>query len=273
MMDGVRQVKKDNRDYSAHRTFGATPPVFPDSYSCELGLGFPDQNAEGFPEACTGYTQSELCQDEDGVPYFPRFTYDKTLLMEGQKEGQPCDIRDSLKSTILYGVQPLPTPPNADAVALTHQRAAYFVIEQNYGLDWSDSIKNMLWAARPYKGSVSMASPWFPEWTGSNIPSSGIVSAPANWTWLIGHNWKISGWKTINGVPYLCAKTWQGSNIGDHGWIYFSREIINKLMTVSGTGAFMLLRADQHNPADIQLIHLSLFDWLGSFFRNLMGIK
>src|SRR6267154_5967863 len=103
--NGVKPVKRDHRDFSATRTFGGFVHLtFPENYSCDNGGGFPDHNADGLPEGCTGFTQAELCRDEDMLEFLPRYTYDKTLLMEGSQEGEGCDIRDSLNSTILYGV-------------------------------------------------------------------------------------------------------------------------------------------------------------------------
>lgn len=276
MINAVKKVLPDHRDFSATRTFGSTTTItLEESYSCDANLGMPDQNTDGLPDGCTGYAQTELCQDEDGISYFPRYTYDKTLFFEGSQEGQPCDIRDSLKSTIIYGVLPLGTsqtiPGEADTVAATHRRASYYTIELNTGLDWFDSIRNMLWASRSYKGSVSVASPWYPEWTGTSTNSTGVVSTPSNWTWVVGHNWKIPGWTTINGVPYLMVKSWQGKLIGNNGWLYFSREIFNQLMAINGTGAFMLFKEDPNNPADIQLVKLSVTDWLQSYFRLIMS--
>src|SRR5882672_11558338 len=106
MKHGVTPLKPDHRDYSFKRTFGTVAPqTLPDEYNCDAVFGFPDQNAEGYPYGCTGYCQSELCQDEDGTRYKPDYTYHKTQFMEGtvgQEVG--CDMRDSLKSTIVYGL-------------------------------------------------------------------------------------------------------------------------------------------------------------------------
>jgi len=80
MKHGVKKPRKDYRNYSFHRTFGSTVPNFiqPD-FDEDAGLTMPDQNMEGLPFACTGYTQSELCQDMDKSSYKPKYNYEKTL--------------------------------------------------------------------------------------------------------------------------------------------------------------------------------------------------
>lgn len=314
MINGVQPITKDHRDYSANRTFGVVTTVFPDSLNFDAGFRFPDQNAEGLPQGCTGYTQSELCQDEDRVQYQPRFTYDKTIYMSWQNiEGLPQDIRTSIKSTIMYGVLPntalqkiagFIAPDVTDTEASKHRRAAYYVLEKNEGLDWFDSIRNMLLAGSAIEydtgissnRSISMVTPWYREWTRPNVPKSGIVKRPAGFdvkaggasTSVIGkildllarlfgssggatpwHNWKISGWKTIDGVPYLMGKTWQGL-VGDTGWMYYSREIVNELMEIYGTGGFIVFRSNPANDADIQTVKLTVLDDLKSYTRVML---
>lgn len=273
-LNGVQPCIPDHRDYSC-RTFGIPSKiVFQEQYSCEAGFRFPDQMREGLPQGCTGYTSSELCQDEDLIQYQPRYTYDKTLFMENSTEGQPCNVRDSLKTTIMWGVLPNTTSLNSAAINFTdstdseaakHKRAAFYVIELNAGMDWFDTMRNMLWAGRVGRRSISIVTPWYSEWTNTNVNSTGIVSVPASWAWEGSHNWKISGWKTINGVPYLVAKTWQGSLYGDRGVAYFSREIMNKVMEQYGSCGFMLF--EKVSAADVKLIELTWVDWVKSHIR------
>ncbi|MHB1097907.1 MAG: hypothetical protein ACYC3F_17245, partial [Gemmatimonadaceae bacterium] len=54
------------------------------------------------------------------------------------------------------------------------------------------------------------------------------------------HNYTIDGKTTINGVPYLIVYSLQGNRIGDNGKLYFSRETINKALTVTGSGALTI---------------------------------
>ena len=135
---GVTPVKKDHRDYSFHRTFGGVTPNFANSLDLDAGLTMPDQETDGLGYGCTGYAQSELCVDEDKIIYYPKFTYDQTLMMEGITPSDPnfekigCDVRDSLNSTIVYGLQAV---GETGSQALNHRRGAYYNVDLAQGMD------------------------------------------------------------------------------------------------------------------------------------------
>lgn len=258
MKNGVKPIKIDHRNYSTH-TFGTTF-AFATEVNLDAGFGFPNQNADGLPEGCTGYSQSELCQDQDKARYKPKFTYEKTLFMMNAKEGEPCDMPTSLKSTKVYGVQSI--NETTDAEASKHLRGAYYQVEK-VG-DWFDGIRS---AISQNNCSVSVATQWYESF---GNPTHGIISdTPAgNFSW---HNYKISGWKVINGETYLIAKSWQGANYGDNGYCYFSRTLINKLLSVSGAGAFIVAPYD---PSKLKTVELGIFQTILSYFvRWLESIK
>lgn len=264
LKSGARKTYKDHRDFSFHRTFGAVTN-FPAEYNVDSGFGFPDQNADGLPYGCTGYTQSELGQDEDGIKYLPAYTYKQTRLMEGTyDEPVGCDIRDSLKSATIYGLQ---AEGETEAQALLHRKGRYFnVIDPFNNMDAFDDCRNGMFLFNSEKRSVSIGVPWFPEWEGT--ASDGVLPQPhdfnvsrASW-----HNAKVSGWKLINGAPYLIVKSWQGPNYGDHGYCYIGRDLFNQVMTISGTGAFTLSKMWKN---DIQYVRLTIIETLLSYMRRL----
>lgn len=261
---GLKPIENRKANYSFTRTFGSVSPInLPDYYSSDAGLGFPDQNADGFPEACTGYTQSRLCSDEDKVLYKPYFTYDKTLQIEGGTLGDPCSIYDSLKSTIVYGVQK--DTESTDTEAVMHKRGQYYQIQPTLSLDWFDAIRSTLYVNRGANRSVSIGTPWFPEW---NHTQRGVVLNPTTPVQgLSWHNWQVVGWKTIGGEPFLIGKTWQGTSYGDEGYAYFSRETINKVMKLDGTGAFTLAQWDG-TPLTIQYGILYTLQILIGYWRR-----
>lgn len=262
--NGTQPARKDYRDFSFKRTFGAFPArtVFPDELNVDRGFGFPDQNADGYPYGCTGYTQVALCEIEDGTQYQPSYTYNKTLFMEGNFGKQiGCDIRDSLKSTIVYGVLPKTDPQDkdADSKASLYIRGNYFnVIDSWNQTDAFDDVRTVILTGNQ---SVSVGTPWFPEW--ENVGADGILSVPsfdlssASW-----HNWQILGWKQINNQPYLIGKSWQGPGYGDGGYHYISRELFNKVMGTSGAAAFTVAEAQ---PGDIKTIKLDIISTILSY--------
>lgn len=270
--NGLKPIKIDHRDYSFHKTFGAVvnPVAMDAEYDCDAGITMPDQNADGLPYGCTGYTQTELCQDEDVIQFSPSYTYTKTRLMEGtypQEVG--CDIRDSLQSTIDYGVLPstLPSVPDSvsiDDIAGNNRRGQYFNVQPL--ATWYDGIRSALWLNRSEKRSISIGTPWYPDW--EPAPGSGILPMPieldpdkAGASW---HNWKVCGWVVIGGYTYLKAKSWQGKGYGSNGWAYFSEDVINQVMAQKGCAAFTLSKAQ---PADVQRIELSVLQLVLSYLR------
>ncbi len=233
IQNGVRPVRPDNRDLSHTATFGATTPsTFPDSFDTDNGISNPNQNADGRPNSCRAYTQSEICWDEDKQEYTVQFTDDKQCLIEGIPTGSPGDIRVSLKSTIVYGVQE--PSENSDMQAFQHRRGSYYQIEK--APDYFDACRSALIKS----GSVSMATPWYDNF--SNPDSNGIVTLPTPNEEYSYHNYKVCGWKTIAGTPYIKIKAWTGR------FYWFPREVINFLLDQTYTGAFVLERFVPNAP-------------------------
>lgn len=253
--NGLKPISKDHRDRSFPRTFGTV-----NNFAAELNLdvfGFPDQNLEGYPDGCTGYAQTEICQDEDKAEYQPSFTYLKTLFMEGNVGKQVgCDIRDSLKSTIVYGV--LGKDETDDAQATYHRRGAYYAVVDSPDLDAFDDVRS---AIVLNNRTVSVGTPWFPEF--ETVGQDGVLPLFASPV-TIFHNWKVCGWKQINGQPYLIGKTWQGPSYGDHGYCYLSRTLFNELMSLSGSGAFTVRKAAS---SDYLLVKLDILTTVVSYLR------
>lgn len=272
--NGTKPQKKDLRKYSYHRTFGSVAfdmSSVPLEFNFDAGFGMPDQEADGLSQGCTGYTQTELCQDEDMVRYDPRFTYDKTLQMEGITKGDAdfekvgCVVQDSIKSLIVYGVKP--TGDNSDP--FSHRRGNYYDTLNSSGLDCFDSICKAMWMNFKNTGkrrTVSIATPWFLEF---NLARNGIVpntikysGREQDYNW---HNWKIAGFKKINGILYAVGKIWQGERMGDAGWMYFDRQTINTLLAIEGTLADMILPFD---GTTILNVRLTIMETIASYIRN-----
>jgi len=255
--DGLKPIERDKRDYSYHRTFGAALS-FPSSFNTDRGYKVPNQNADGFHNACTAYTQTSIASDEDGVFYRPYYTYDKTLFMDNSPMGAPCDIRNSLKSTVVYGLQA--EGEKTDDEALAHRRGQYFNVQKT--TDWFDGIRSALYTN---KHSVSVGTSWFNEF---NLSAGYVDSFYYNGdpNAYPRHNWKACGWVTRKGKLYLKVLPWQGAGYGDRGFLYFSREVVNKLMSIEGSGAFTFAKA---RPEDIAYIRSTVAQTLVTYTLRL----
>lgn len=220
----------------------------------------PDQNDDNAPTECTGYAQTDLATDEDGVIYSPDYTFAQTLrLTNSPPESQGADLRASLKSTIAYGLLPKAEAPFSAKEkgqtfvadwqrwlayvdrAQKNAKPAFFTITGPY--DAFDNIRSALWLNQASKQGISIGTPWYPEWsaTGSDgiAPLSDFSRDPNSLPW---HNWAVKGFTTIKGVPYFIGKSWAGPKFGDKGFTYFSRENINGVLAVRGTGAFTIAK-------------------------------
>jgi len=267
--NGTGPSKLDPRDYSFHKTFahyGAASPVnLPlDEYNFDSGLDMPDQNADGFPNGCTGYTQSNIAEDEDKASYDPSYTYLHTCVMEGHDYTQGCDIRTSAKCGQVNGMQ---VKGDTDLNNATkHRRGAYFSVDQAYQRDWFDSFRIALRNGKP----ISCGTPWFPEWermgTDGILPDFTYDGNPNDVAW---HNFAIKGETTINGLPYLRIKSWQGSNYGQNGWCFMSRDVFNKAFDINGTIALVQAEA---LPQDTVTIQLTLLQWALVLMGRYLGL-
>lgn len=230
---GLKPIRLRRTDFSWHRTFGAfSASSLPENYDADAHLTMPDQNAEGLPLGCTGETTTDICTDEDFEIYDPKDLFDNT------PPNDPTvgrDIRDALKVAITRG-------PRKKDGTFGDKRTAYFNVESKGVLDFFDACRVVLWATAMEKRSISIGTPWYPDWSSGILGKDGIMSMPKNLNTqgLPWHNWKISGWVTIDNIPYLLCKSWQGTGYGVNGIARISRDVINKVMKIYGTGAFTL---------------------------------
>lgn len=257
----------DHRDIAYHRTVGSVATSLPLlEYNYDAGFGMADQNADGYPNGCTGYAQTEVAQDFDRMPYKAAYTYQKTLEMQGLPDGSGCDMRVSLKSTVVYGVQK--TDETTDVQAEQHRQGPYLNVEQAPGMDWFDSLRLAL--RNNPKRSLSVVTPWFHEWQSTS--SSGIVTSlfvidnvdAQEW-----HNHKLCGERVIDSIPYIVDKSWQGSNMGAGGWLYFDRATVNRVMAISATEAFIRLPVGSLTPQKISLyIWETILSYIGMYLAK-----
>ena len=256
---GLKKVRKDHRDYSYIKTYGIVPTTLPDEYMADADMWMPDQMAMGLPMGCTGFTQADLCTDEDGIIYDPRDLYEATP--PGGRDGR--DIRNSLKTLVSRGVRPYLT---TDAPG--NKRTAYFNIQRSGAIDSFDAIRLAMYSTSSENRTVSLGVPWFSEFT-HPLPN-GVLPIPlfdlSHATW---HNCKVAGWKSIDGVPYLAIKSWQGTRYGVNGWVYMSRELCNVLLGFKGTGAFTVTKLSH---GEVQTVDMNVVSRIISYVRSLFGL-
>lgn len=257
--NGTRPAKNIHKERRWHdHFFGVIPANIPD-FNLDSGLnGMPDQNADGAPFECVGYTTSDIGTDVIGKIQDPDFSYAASRYVSG-------DGAEGIGGTSFHGGL-------QGAVALGFLQKSLATVSasvqgEKYVSDWNnwpaqlkktalasaqngilnvlgmgDDFDSILSACYTGKIGISIATAWYLNWDVTAV-KYGIVQAPSNpqdVSNLGWHNWAIKGKKTIDGIPYLIGKTWQGTSVGDNGWMYFSREAINGALSVQGSGALTL---------------------------------
>lgn len=264
------------RSFHPAISFGAgAVPQFPPEYDTDAGLWMPNQSAINpeFPNTgpqpygCTNYTQSDLAADLDGKLHDPAAMEQAT----GANAAGGYDIRQSLLAAKRLGLI-----------------TGFYNVQAYAPLDFFDALRLAAFSGLPEKRSVSMGTPWYSEWQAAAVGATKnpdgtfhysnvmvprpIMPMPSSLKWegLSWHNWKIGGWKLINGVPYLKGKPWEGKNAGDNGWIYFNRATINAVMALKYTIAFTATHA---KPKTTYTVDTALFDKWMQYLQKLIGLR
>lgn len=287
---GLTRPRIRHRNYDLHKSFGlAVATSLPAEFNTDAGVDMPDQNQintqfipaiPALPEGCTDYGQSELGTD----------------LLDGKVIRNPFDLEEVTHANALGGI-------DIDTSLLAAKKLGWFTgfyqIKYSGILDAFDALRVAQYSVYPTeKRSITFGTPWFPSWeakangntftvesngtftvgSGIGVPNDGILPMPsdqelamlrANPDVFSWHNSKLSGWKTINGVPVYADKSWQGKNVGDNGWLYMPREVINVVMALPSVVAYT---ATNLTPTSVQTIDLSVIQTIVSFIKGLLGL-
>lgn len=294
MKIGLRPTKKDWRDnrFAFERNFGAVTS-FDNEYNADIGSWVPDQGEDGRATGCTGYTVAEICSNEDQFRYSHDFNFMKTLqLMNVPPDYQGADLRKAAKVPCSFGLLPMDDQPadlfpcsqawaanqanwplSLDDEAIKFKKPAYLPI-QAITQDWFDSIRNALVEGKAEKRTVGVGTRWSQDFENPILMHSYILTdTPSNLAW--GHAYVFVGWKQIGSLPYLIAKTWQGKDYGDNGYVYMSRTLVNKLMKEWGTYAFTIRDVPLGTVDELKNQIVTLRDviaMLTTFLQNAYGI-
>lgn len=271
LSSGIRKHHYKLSDYSLERTFkplGATELLkLPDSYNADIGVGFPDQIKDGKPNACAAYAQTETAQNEYGLDFDPAYLYDKTCLIEGTEDGAPCnDIRNSFKASEIYG-----NKPTNGGDPLQYRRTAKYFDVDKVQKSYFEGARNALWLNRLNHRTVSVGTPW--TW-GTTLPANGMFPALKKYEWkegVVGHDWVICGWETVDGVPYLLGKAWLGPLWGWSGYGRMPKQVFDKLMNISGT--FMYTQANLLRGQEPERVKLDILELMLSLCRRFLAWK
>lgn len=239
-----------SKNFSHHKLFGTlTPSTLP------LTLGRLRRQVENQKNTlrCTGYGTAVNGGYIHGVRFHPDWQAAKI----GQLQGESVDIgggdpnaamrsqRDcgylplildtihSLESNTIENTGMQSFDPDHDYAAKEFRVAGFVSVDGP--LDIFDDIRSALYQAydsATHSGATVQAfGKWYTVW----YPHSGIIPTAYNTGSFGYHHWLFVDFCSINGVPYLVAHNSGGDGIGDKGYFYFPREVVNREFGVWGT--------------------------------------
>lgn len=245
----------------------------------------PDQLMDNAQTECTGYTTSDILSDICRRKFTPDFSYAGAFRITGEQPTLAgASYTAALQGAVAVGVLPKEEATinaatqgelvvaNWDSWSSSDKTDALkFVQNGTYNvLGNGDAFDSIISALYTNKIGVSVGSPWFPQWM-TNI-QAGVVQMPVlNGNYEAWHNYAAKGKRTINGIPYLIIKSWQGTRVGDGGWLYFSREVINAALSVPGSGAITIATTGNRWAALLGIL-VQRFPNLAPFIPRLLGL-
>lgn len=272
MKKGTFPTSIDHRDRDYHksfRTFGTTQ--FPTEFFTDAGIDMPaqalvnnnfDPPVPPLPEGCTDYAQSELATD----------------LVEGRTVRNPALLEAVTHANELGGYDIRKSLVAAKGLGWF---SGFYNIKSAGFIDYFDSFRLAQIGGLPERRSITWGTPWFPSWEAACNPSvnpSGIMPMPTDAELAVAwkqpdalpwHNSKLDGWTSLSGVLVYRDKSWQGTTVGKNGFVYFPREVINRVMSIQGTVAFT---ATNQTPQSIFRIDTTAVQWITSLIRQLFGV-
>lgn len=251
---GTRPTKIDHRDYDFHKTFGTiVPPSFPNEGPQTQSQWMPDQEADGEPYGCTNYAQADLARNLTGMARMPA---DLEAVTHANALGG-YDVRQSMLMAVKIG-----------------WFKSFYAVKRTGGLDWFDTFRFAQTSGVPEVRTLTIGTPWFLSWENAARAGQTIMPMPsmaelASVSTLPWHDHEYETWTLKTGQVLYRDKSWQGTGIGEGGYIYFDRATINVVMNIAGTCAFVGTNMDA-TPVRVDTTFLQ---WVLSHVWQLLGIS
>lgn len=292
MRNGTRPTRIDHRDFDffkSHRLAGATTSdvQFPDTLLTDAGLVMDDQEMADYefmpptpamPFGCTDFSQAGLATNLTKIIHDPLPLDNVT---HANADGG-YDIRQSLLAAVGLG-----------------WFKQFFNITKSGAFDWFDSFRlaQLAGAGAGETRSISWGTPWFTSWEQAALAGKSIMPMPTadelasvaasgslwgRFKMLFGivgvlepipwHNSILDGFSNqfavAPGTLFYRDESHQGKTVGDGGFLYFPREVVNAVMGIPGTVAFTPSNTPILNPVTVSL---STLEWILSIVQNILS--
>ncbi len=281
--------RKDPRNFSRKKKFGAFLDV----------SQIPDFDLDPNPiiknqldsYMCTAFSNTSVSEVQEGVELSPEYAYQKTNVLMGVKHSQGADYFKALKVHCKFGCIEQKDAPftladkgqffvensdnwdtSYDTQALVHKKKSYLICDQ--GNDAFDSaLIAMYQSYQTFKNTlnksdlraVSHAMYWMPEF---QYMQHGMIPESSTWNIKLGsgHNVKLKGKKTIDGVQFIVVQNSYGEGVGDGGMYYFPRQTFNACHFESAT--FEDVSSDEEKNSQWSLM-ARLWDKMWNLLKSL----
>lgn len=283
----LRLTPKDDRDFKFAGFFDLPKPeTVPNNFIIAPLSKIKDQGNSDF---CTAYSAVTLSEYQEGIDLSPEYQMMKTRRIMGEIESWGGDLRSACKALVKYGSLPEIRLPEEfkyngnnrefvlnwnnwakeiDKEAAIQRKSSYYKVSGRY--DTFDDYRCTMWANIGEKRAILTGAVFKDEWIQAG---RGIIPKKYSDEGGFAHAFIIVGSKEIEGELYLIAQLSNGSDIGDKGFFYFPREVVNREFTFGG---YTFKDIDSNNikylishDLDIsKLWRAKLFQSINSFFKS-----
>lgn len=279
---GLQPLPHDKRDFSLHRTFGSVDSV----PNYDFVIGEAKEIKQQFEsDFCAAFSVTAASEYQEDTILSPEFQFALIKSLTGNPEEWGSDLRTACKSVVKFGSLPKYAAPyslqNKDRDFLAHlenwieppgdqklllsgnyRKNSFFTVDGQK--DTFDNFRRALWQNIAQKRAIITGCLWDSTWFGNKVISKSGDGAKT------GHAFIVIGQKFIDGEPHLIAQLSSGKEVGDRGYFYFKRNVVNECFTF---GAFMFKDLDPIHAAFLNKFKLSVKAlWLAKAWTNIKNI-
>lgn len=245
-----------------------------------------DQNeSPSGKDLCTTYGGGYLQEAHEGVPLNPEWLFAKEKQIEGDAGSWGADLRTFFKAATKFGALAEEQAqiylnglkgllldlrdyknwaPELDKEAEIHKQQSYSFIDQGPYDDFFDALRAALWQYRDKKHLIGPGTIWRSNWINSPIIDRVEGSG-------FGHFFAFAGVKHIHGKAYLVNPNTAGKKVGDKGYFYLSREVVNREFKKYGAG--MLIDMPKELAKELVKHQAKIGSWKAWFWKLWVHIK
>ena len=232
---GLRQSVKDGKEYNFGAIFGyAKLDDIPKVFRIGPVVSMKEQKDSDF---CVGMGFSTASEYQEEVELSPEWFFAKCKELTGKVDEWGTDIKTGGKVACSSGfIEQKDAPfslqnkdrdfladinnwPDLNAQGLIHKKSNYFFVEKSYGYDLFDAMRAAIWKFKDEKRTLVTGANWKSSWLGNGYISEDYPDEQG-----FGHCFVIVGWNEYG----LVAQVTGDGVIGDQGFFYFPRSVVNK---------------------------------------------